>query len=442
MNSSVAELQVEVVRLREELKAKEETIRKLNDGITRRDNRKKNAEKLLEAVEKRNKELIEELVRREKDIAEGKKKVAEAGSDLQRARDEVGTQVELCRKRDEQIQALIAQLKRRDTDLARTAKELQRKAIENQELQTRLSSSVQTTEGEIRGRLLRELEQAKGLAAAKDGEVRLVKEMVKSYHAQLRQKDVEMQQIRMKAVKLPPIDTQKTITGGQASARNKGKAAWRSPRNEEGLDDVLKRSQKAVSTVKKSEGRQKRATQSLDISNEVWKKDVEIDTKGDEKRENAPDGSMKASVLTSEYDSQGELALVELRPETTLFHAESEVKPQTPSQPRQHSESSASEAEEKDREKLPSHVSSLSRSKKKPVKSRHSEDSLDSSHSEGSRRLEESPKGSDRSIKSRDSVKSHEQAESRQSPAVIEKPVSSKSSRSSKSKKSSESSDA
>ena len=265
MESVNEALRGEIKRLEGELQGREEQVKKLTAMIRERDSRKKNAEKMLDQVEKRNKELIEDHVKKELEIEELKRKCAEHLADLQRFKEDLQHQDDLRKKREDQVQALLSQLKRKETENIRLAKELKRRDEETKELNASIQSLAAKVEKETKLKMQRELEQVRGLAAAKEGEMRVVKEMIKSYHHQLKQKEVEVVRFRKKAEvrkpggRLPPLESQSLIDNLPSKTSLKSKLSskdftkkQRSPKLATELDDdsaleqVMAQSQQAL----------------------------------------------------------------------------------------------------------------------------------------------------------------------------------------------------
>jgi hypothetical protein len=91
----------------------------------------------------------------------------------------------------------------------------------------------------------------RSLAAAKEGEMRVVKEMIRSYHHQLKQKEVEVVRFKRKVegkkagvVRLPPLEEQKSAVRSQLGS-NKDLAKVQDREEDEELADLIARSQQA-----------------------------------------------------------------------------------------------------------------------------------------------------------------------------------------------------
>lgn len=244
-------LKREIARIEGELQAKEEHIKKLIGLMKERDLRKKNSEKLLDQLEKRNKELISEHVKRSFETEDLRKRASEHLSTLQKTKEDLLKQDENRRKREEQIQGLLGQIKRREIENAKLVKEMRRKDEENRDLTVQIQALAGRTEQESKQKAQKELEQMRSLAAAKEGEMRVVKEMIRSYHHQLKQKEVEVVRFKRKVegkkagvVRLPPLEEQKSAVRSQLGS-NKDLAKVQDREEDEELADLIARSQQA-----------------------------------------------------------------------------------------------------------------------------------------------------------------------------------------------------
>lgn len=170
--------------------------------------RRKNADQLVGLAESEAKERIEAGVKEERELLEWKKRAAESQAELKRAQQDLAHEVQLTAKRDEQLQLLLTQLQKREQEQEQLKRDMRRKEEEQQRLQQRLAE----LQARAPSHPSTALEEARGLAAAKQGEVAKVsimqaKEMFKGYHQQLRQKQVQVQLMRKQAdtVRLPPL---------------------------------------------------------------------------------------------------------------------------------------------------------------------------------------------------------------------------------------------
>lgn len=249
-------LKREIERIEAELQAKEDHIKRLSNLLKERDLRKKNSEKLLDQLEKRNKELISEHVKRSLETEDLRKRSSEHLSALQTAKEDLQKQDQNRRKREEQIQALLAQIKRREAENSKLAKEIRRKDEENRDLTGKIQEIAGRNEQETKLKAQKELDQMRSLAAAKEGEMRVVKEMIRSYHHQLKQKEVEVVRFKRKvegkragAVRLPPLEEQKSAPKSHISSIKDLKPPLDS-QEDRTLEDLIARSQQAFKPPK------------------------------------------------------------------------------------------------------------------------------------------------------------------------------------------------
>ena len=245
-------LKREIEGIEADLTAREEHIKRLSGLLKERDSRKKNSEKLLDQLEKRNKELISEHIKRSLESEDLRKRTSEHISALQKAKEDLLKQDENRRKREEQIQGLLGQIKRREVENTKLAKEMRRKDEENRDLVGKVQAISGKNEQETKLKAQKELDQMRSLAAAKEGEMRVVKEMIRSYHHQLKQKEVEVVRFKRKAevkrVRLPPLEEQKASKSHLSSIKDLS----RRPDTEEDrtLEDLIARSQQAFQPPK------------------------------------------------------------------------------------------------------------------------------------------------------------------------------------------------
>lgn len=385
--------------LQREVRRLEDTVEKLRTAARARDARKKDAEKLLDVAERRVRELVEESVRKDREIEDAKKRLAEVAAELKTTKEAAANQGELLRKRDEQIQQLLLQLKRRDQEIARLSRDLQKKSAEVLNLQSQVSSLPEKIMADMKVKSQKELEVVRGVAAAKAGEMELVKEMVKSYQGQLRQRDAEVQHMKKAVRRLPPLELSQAA-GSQSPKSKPTNRVKRRPRATDrrkesngDLEELLRRSQPAIDVQRKP-----RVTQSMDTSLEGGKlftgnKPEENDTKSvvaelASERE-MPTASVQlvqpTSMVTSQYNSAGELELVDLSvtpqtQEVVPAAALIEVPPAEVDQPREeesskgsnHSEAVDHELQKPQIPPAKQHSSSSSSSKKSSRSASHS----------------------------------------------------------------------
>lgn len=181
---------------------------RLEQAVRDQEFRRKNADQLVGLAESETKERIEAGVKEEKELSEWKKRAAESQAELKRTQQDLAHETLLTAKRDEQLQLLLTQLQKRELEQEQLRRDLRRREEEQQRLQLRLAE----LQARAPSHPSSALEEARGLAAAKQGEVAKVcttqaKEMFRGYHQQLLQKQAQVQLMRKQAdtVRLPPL---------------------------------------------------------------------------------------------------------------------------------------------------------------------------------------------------------------------------------------------
>lgn len=185
-------------------------IEQLEQALRDQEFRRKNADQLVGLAERETKERIEAAVKEEREVAEWKKRIIETQAELKRAKQDLEHETQLTVKRDEQLQLLLTQLQKREAEQEQLRRDLRRKEDEHQRLQQRLTELQEQTLSLPTSAL----EEARGIAEARQGEVAKVrltqiKEVVRGYHQQLRQKQTQLQHLRKQtdSVRLPPLNS-------------------------------------------------------------------------------------------------------------------------------------------------------------------------------------------------------------------------------------------
>jgi hypothetical protein len=165
------------------------------------------AEVLLSKEESTNKKLLENSIRQEKRATELEKRLRELQVYYDRLKEDSRRTEALLAQRDTQMKQLIAKIKTQEKELISAAEEL-RKRSEHIE---HLKRSVETAskESELRSSITSQrMGNPDARLSAKDTELRLMKDMMKSYHVQYRQKANEVQRFKKSTtagVKLPSL---------------------------------------------------------------------------------------------------------------------------------------------------------------------------------------------------------------------------------------------
>ena len=196
------------IELQSLLSQRSQQSERLEQVVRDQDFRRKNADQLVGLAESESKERIETGVKEEKELSEWKKRATESQAELKRAQQDLAHETVLTAKRDEQLQLLLTQLQKREMEQEQLRRDLRRKEEEQQRLQQRLAD----LQARAPSHPSTALEEARGVAAAKQGEVAKVsttqaKEMFRGYHQQLLQKQAQVQLMRKQAdtVRLPPL---------------------------------------------------------------------------------------------------------------------------------------------------------------------------------------------------------------------------------------------
>mmetsp|Transcript_2565 Transcript_2565/g.5836 ORF Transcript_2565/g.5836 Transcript_2565/m.5836 type:complete len:611 (+) Transcript_2565:22-1854(+) len=193
------------------LEQKQEHIRQLLNSIKERDKRKGMAEILLAKEEQTNKQLLENSIRQEKRAIELEKRLKELQIYHERVKEDNRKTEAVLIQRDSQLKQLLSKIRSMEKELIVMTDELKKKEAYIEQLKRSVhvsakeaefkstTSSQRTTNSNIASRL-----------SAKESELKLMKEMMKSYHVQYRQKSGEVQRFKRNVpvgVKLPSLST-------------------------------------------------------------------------------------------------------------------------------------------------------------------------------------------------------------------------------------------
>ncbi|OMJ67211.1 hypothetical protein SteCoe_35687 [Stentor coeruleus] len=181
-------------------------------------NNRKTAEVLLEKQEHMNKELIEKTVKYEKIIQDNEKKSTEYSKIIKKLKDEIQANGEIMKQRDDQIKAIIKKVKILENDRNRLMDEIKRRDDAMKSFQSSKQDKPifieKTSSPQIHhGGSNNELKKAMDLIVEKDNEIKIMKDMIKSFH--VKQQRSQASNTLAKNTKLPPI------TGNEKRTKSK-----------------------------------------------------------------------------------------------------------------------------------------------------------------------------------------------------------------------------
>jgi Ca2+-binding EF-hand superfamily protein len=178
------------------------------------------AEVLLAKEESSNKRLLENSIRQEKRATELEQRLKELQVYYDRLKEDSRRTEALLAQRDSQMKQLIAKIKTQEKELISAAEELRKRSghIEH------LKRSVETAskESELRSSITSQrMGNPDTRLSAKDTELRLMKDMMKSYHVQYRQRAGEVQRFKKATtggVKLPSLGSRNSEISDKTSS--------------------------------------------------------------------------------------------------------------------------------------------------------------------------------------------------------------------------------
>lgn len=174
------------------------------------------AEVLLAKEEQSNKQLLENSIRQEKRATELEKRLKEIQIYHERLKEDTRKTEALLIQRDSQMKQLLGKINSLERELIGLTEEMKKK----ESLIEQLKRNLQTTskKAEVRNSIIG-LRQSNTNSAnqmsAKESELKLMKEMMKSYHVQYRQKTDEVTRFKRSThagVKLPNLSTRTSET--------------------------------------------------------------------------------------------------------------------------------------------------------------------------------------------------------------------------------------
>ena len=188
------------------LNAKSNMCAKLSKTLKEREKNRSTAEVLLEKQEEMNKDLIEKNVKIDKVLKDSEKKNEEKAKIIKKLKEEITSNNELVNLRDEQIKSVIKKIKSQESEVNKLQEDIKRR----DEIIKGLHSNIKDTTPpiEIKPSLVhqKEYKKAMELVNAKESEIKMMKEMLKSY--QLKQHRSPAMNSFSKNTKLPPITSQ------------------------------------------------------------------------------------------------------------------------------------------------------------------------------------------------------------------------------------------
>lgn len=191
---------------------------KLTKTMNEMKNNRKTAEVLLEKQEHMNKDLIERTVKYEKIIQDNEKKSTEFSKVIKKLKDEIQANGEIMKQRDDQIKAIIKKVRILENDRNRLMDELKKRDEAMKSFQSSKQDKPifieKTSSPQIHhGGSNNELKKAMELIVEKDNEIKIMKDMIKSF--QVKQQRTQASNSLAKNAKLPPI------TGSEKRTKSK-----------------------------------------------------------------------------------------------------------------------------------------------------------------------------------------------------------------------------
>ncbi|OMJ85436.1 hypothetical protein SteCoe_13279 [Stentor coeruleus] len=190
------------------LEQKSLQCQKLTKTMNDMKNNRKTAEVLLEKQEHMNKDLIERTVKYEKIIQDNEKKLTESLKVIKKLKDEIQANGEIMKQRDDQIKGVIKKVRILENDRNKLMDELKRRDDAIKTFQSSKQDKPIFIEKTLSPQLRHvgsnnELKKAMELIVEKDNEIKIMKDMIKSF--QVKQQRIQISNNIAKNAKLPPI---------------------------------------------------------------------------------------------------------------------------------------------------------------------------------------------------------------------------------------------
>ena len=187
------------------LNIKSNMCAKLSKTLKEREKNRSTAEVLLEKQEEMNKDLIEKNVKIEKLFKDSEKKTDEKTKIIKKLKEEIASNNDLVNQRDEQIKSVIKKIKTQESEVSKLQEDVKRRDEIIRALQSNIKDASVPIEPKPSSVHQKEYKKAIELVNAKESEIKMMKEMLKSY--QSKQHRSPAINSFSKNTKLPPIST-------------------------------------------------------------------------------------------------------------------------------------------------------------------------------------------------------------------------------------------
>lgn len=154
--------------------------------------------------EKMNKELVEANTKLQARNKELEKKVEEYASRYNKVRQDLAQVDEILKERDEQMHKAIKRIKLQDAQICELQKDNRNKETAIAKLHKAMQGINLDAQKEMNSRMEKELKAAMNNLAARENEVIVLRDLLKSYQSQFKQKEYEVLRLK-KNFKLPPL---------------------------------------------------------------------------------------------------------------------------------------------------------------------------------------------------------------------------------------------
>ena len=154
--------------------------------------------------EKMNKELVEANSKLQARNKELEKRVEEYASRYNKVRQDLAQVDEILKERDEQMHKAIKRIKLQDAQICELQKDNRNKETAIAKLQKAMQGMNVDAQKEMNSRMEKELKAAMNNLAARENEVIVLRDLLKSYQSQFKQKEYEVIRLK-KNFKLPPL---------------------------------------------------------------------------------------------------------------------------------------------------------------------------------------------------------------------------------------------
>lgn len=207
LEAANAEQEEKIQSLSSALEQKSSQFTKLQNAYKEREKRRSTAEVLLDQQEANNKDLIQKNVLLEKQVQDLEKKNNENNKIIIKLKSDVQSSDDVMGQRDGQVKKVLSKIKQQENDIFKLREDARKK----DETIIQLNSTIQILQKAIddnkQAPKERELKKALDKVSAKEGELKLMKEMALSWQKQHAKNTSSRAK---KPVKLPPIAVQET----------------------------------------------------------------------------------------------------------------------------------------------------------------------------------------------------------------------------------------